>query len=245
MKKSVFVAVFALLCCAGSVFAGTVGPVKSAVTTGGISLGIGYANVNVEWDKEGTSFPQTPEMASHQVFTQLGFGTGHNWSATLRGGAALIGVDDAYLVGGDLEADDAMPFVTLGLQGTVFDGEVLKVGPYVQGSYFFTAVEDDVTKTATKETIAYRDMWDAKVGCNFQVELEGAQLYAGPMYYISEVEVKNSQAGVGSSVATLEEKDHFGFMAGIQWKLKRNLALELEVEQRSAVGVGLTLNKSF
>lgn len=248
-----FIAFFLFTC---PVFAGTVGPVKSSLSAGQFSLGLGYTHTRVDWENNDASLNIT--TAQNLFFGEVDLGLGGGWATYVRVGGASFDADDAFLLGADFEGEDIMPFATFGLGGIFFDGALLKVGPFLQGSYFFLENQDEVNgqavingnpSEAAKETVTFEKMWEAKAGFSFQVELEGAQLYAGPMYFHSEADYTSAVVGASGaqfiSSATLEDQSDFGWVAGIQWKLVDGMTLDFEAQKRSDYDIGLVLKKSF
>lgn len=257
MRRSVLIAVVVLLFLSGPVVAGTVGPVKSSLSDGELALGIGYVHSRIDWENNDVSAKVTTE--ANLLFGEVVYGLGGGWATYGRLGGNFFDADNAFRLGADFEGEDIMPFVSVGLNGLFFDGNFLKVGPFLQASYFFLENKDTVTGQAmvdgssfeaVKETVTFEKMWEAKVGFSFQMELEGAQFYTGPMYYYSETDYESEVVGQASGArvnasATLDDDGGLGWVTGVQWALIEGLTLDLEAQLRSDFDIGLVLKRSF
>lgn len=235
-----------------------IGPVKPAVPEGDILFGLGYMYSDSRWEDGGTW--EGLEMQQNLFFGHAGLRFSKNWFTYLRGGISTLDADDAFLSGGDFEGEDVVPFISGGVNGVFYDNGTFAIGPYAQGTYYLTDVDDSrrysgIIDSATgfetiEETVTFDEMWEVRAGMHFQIEMEGAQLYAGPMYYITEADIESRSSGLTSGVSgtvskTVEEEDNFGFVAGVQWQLLDDLSLEFETQIRKAMDFGLVLNKRF
>ncbi|MDT8421666.1 MAG: hypothetical protein RQ754_14665 [Desulfuromonadales bacterium] len=258
MRRSVLFACIILALTVVPAFSANIGPVKSNLSAGDAFYGLGYSNTDSKWEDNGVY--SNLEIQQNRFYGQFGYTLTDAWVGYVRAGIATHDASDAFIPGADFEGTDPLPFVTVGANGLFFNNRVLSIGGFVQGSYFVGETEDsvkylDILVSATgaetvKETVTFDKMWEAKAGIQFQMELEGAQLYGGPMYYISEADIENRFVGALTGPyaiwsKTVEEEDNFGFVAGVQWKLLENVTLDLEAQLRSAYDIGFVLNKRF
>jgi len=257
MRRSVLFACVILALTVVPAFSANIGPVKSGVADGETAFGLGYTFTDSKWEDTG-SFSSL-ELQQNRFFAQAGYGISDNWFGYARGGLSTLKADSAFLnVATDFEGENIFPFVSIGANGLFFENDVLSIGGFVQGSYYLGENEDSV-KTAPiifdsiaqsiKETVTVDQMWEARGGLELQMELEGAQLYCGPMYYISRADIEDKMVGAVSGVATvsktIEEEDNFGFVAGVQWNLLKDVTLDFEAQLRSSYDIGFVLNKRF
>lgn len=246
MRRSVLFACAILALAVAPAFSANIGPVKSAVSGGEAFYGLGYSNTNADWEESGSY--SAVEMTQNRFYGQFGYAFTDSWMTYLRAGVATMDVEGLFPQGADFEGTDPLPFVTLGANGLFFDNSVLSIGGFVQGTFFAGESEDSVayfdsvTLTTTKMTATFDQMWGIKAGLQLQKQLEGAQLYGGPMYYFSEANLEVDTVGFDDKV---EEEDNFGFVVGVQWQLLEDVSLDLEAQLRSAYDVGFVLNKKF
>ena len=258
MRRSVLIACIMSVFMVVPVFAATIGPVNTKMSAGDTSFGLGYSLTDSQW--EDTGVYSDLKIRQHRFFAQAGYGISDTWLGYVRGGLSTLNADNAFLPGEDYEADDPIPFVTAGVNGRFYKNGNLSIGGFVQGSYFFGENEDSyqyvnvldppVGAETVKETVTLDTFWEAKAGLQLQMEVEGAQLYGGPMYYISRADIENSLVGAISGPwavlsKTVEEEDNFGVVVGIQWQLLEDVSLDLEAQMRSSYDFGFVLNKRF
>jgi hypothetical protein len=248
MRRSVLIAIVSSFLLVVPAFSATIGPVKSQVAAGDLFLGLGYSHTDAKWEDNG-SFSDL-EIRQNKFFGQAGYGLGNHWVTYLRAGVSTHDADNVFLSGEDFTGEKVVPFVTVGANGPFIQGEVLSIGPFVQGSYYLGENEDTNTTTAVTEKVTLDEMWEARAGLGFQIELEGAQLYGGPMYYISKADIESSSVDLatgqpGILAKTAEEEDNFGMVFGIQWRLREDVTLDLEAQLRSSFDIGLVVNRKF
>lgn len=255
---------FALFVCVALVFmavpalSANIGPVKPSIQEGEALFGLGYMYTDSKWEDGGTW--DRLEMQQNKFFGHAGFRFSKSFFTYLRAGISTFDADNAFLAGGDFEGEDVVPFVSGGVNTVFFDNDFLSIGPYAQGTYYLTDTDDSRNYSGVidtiegleliEETVTIDNVWEARAGMHFQIELEGAQLYAGPMYYYTEADIKSRSLGLsslssGTVSKTVEEEDNFGFMAGVQWQLLEDVSLELEAQLRSAFDIGFVVNKRF
>lgn len=267
MRRSVLIALVVSVFMVAPAFAATIGPVKSNLSAGDFNYGLGYSNAESKWQEDHESFSDL-EIQQNSFFAQFGYAFSNAWSGYLRAGIANQDAENVFLLShtndADLKADfegtDPLPFVTVGANGLFFENDVLSIGGFIQGSYYigenedsvkYTGLIDSVTGAETViETVTIDQMVNLKAGIQFQKELEGAQLYGGPMFYFSEADVESFSVGAATGATTpfsekVEEEDNFGVVVGIQWQLLEDVSLDLEAQLRSGYDVGFVLNKKF
>ncbi|HKJ04225.1 MAG TPA: hypothetical protein VJ974_01400 [Geopsychrobacteraceae bacterium] len=251
MRKSALLVIVALFLFVSPALSASIGPIQSRVSAGDAIFGLGYSFTDSRWEEKG-SFSNL-EIQQNRFFGQAGYGLSDRWVTYLRAGISTYDADNATQLDFNFQGENVVPFVTVGINGLFFEGEVLSIGPFIQGSYYFGENEDSqkflIGAQSVKETVTLDNMWEARAGLEFQMELEGAQLYGGPMYYISRTDINSNVVGLSTGTATLgktvEEENNFGMVFGVQWNLMEDVTLDLEAQLRSAYDIGLVLNKRF
>jgi hypothetical protein len=167
------------------------------------------------------------KATQQEAFALFGFGV-KGWKIDLGGGVYNADYKSpafAQDIDGDIEF-----FLRGGVGGPIFVGRVLSIGPFVQASYY---PEHDQTVTIAgnpPQKITFDNTIDVVGGMRFQVDLEGAQLYAAPTIFWSEGDHRTRK---------------FGAMAGINWPLYTGLHLGLEGHLRDDAGFSYTLALNF
>lgn len=256
MKRHlIFVAILILISVTQS-WGGQFGPITSRVNPGQFYLGGGYMWLSEEFDPGNFSNNNdTLETRQNSLYLQGGVGLGNRWEAYIRGGVADFSADEVYqFLGDDDSSNDLRPFVTAGIGGPVFVGKNLTVGPFLQASYYSDYEDEQRGSYASldgKEKILFDNAIAIDLGLTFEVTIEGAALYAGPIYSYYDSEIKSVfTADNGLGVATkgwedLELDSSFGGFVGINWPLTEKLQLSLEGQYRSGLGIGGTLLYAF
>lgn len=255
MRRSILIAIVVSFVLATPALSGNLGPVKPALSKGDKVFSLGYNYTESKWEDDGPW--ENLKLKQHQFFAQAGYSLIENWVGYLRGGISYYDANNAFLYGSKFEGENVVPFVTAGANGVFFENEIISIGPFAQGSYYFSDNDDTnrfqiATSTGpetVKEKVTFDEMWEARVGLGAQVELEGAQLYGGLMYYISEADIESKidqSSGSSTKVTkTVQEENHLGFVVGVQWPLIKDVTLDIEAELRSRFDIGLMLNKRF
>lgn len=259
MRRSVtfFVITFCLLTTA-SAFADQFGPTRSQAKPGHPYLGVGYTFASGNF--ENSAVPEDLiDFKQNRLFVQAGLALWHGWDLYVRGGMADLEVHDAFRLPGEDFQDRLQPYATAGLNILLYDGDVLDVGVFAQGSYF-SEYEEETTGTGTfktilipepaHETIFIDKLWEIDGGLSFMTELEGAYLYGGPFYYQAEADYRSVAVGLTSGLVDredikMEEEGHVGVFAGILWPLKSGFNLLLEGMYKSDLSLGAGIHYPF
>jgi len=262
MKRVCLMVLIVLIGGVCQVYGAQFGPMKAATSSKGISLGAGYTYLPDEWDV-GAAGAENLKVTQNQGFLQLGASFGR-FDLFVRGGITDFQAEGGFRFGdGDVESDPA-PFGSAGVSMVFYNGENLKVGPFVQGNYY-DLLEAEGEATATDSTTGtvytgtekvYLDnLWNAEGGLKFQLELDGAVLYGGPAYFYSSADYRSVFNGANilaipptvTSAATgdAEATNKFGGFAGILWQLDDNYSLELEAQIKHDVSFGGVLSYRF
>ncbi|HAD04222.1 MAG: hypothetical protein A2091_01540 [Desulfuromonadales bacterium GWD2_61_12] len=212
------------------------------------------------------------KTAQSVVVGQVNFSV-KGWQLGLAGGGVLWEYNKTGIeVKGDAESE-MLPYARIDVGGPIFRGEVLTVGPFLQGSYSdgFDDTASVVNGIASGplysgwnnpstgyETMHFDDTLELTAGVRFQVTIEGAQLYGGPAYYWSESEVSSTLtawdiAGPGSatSYTNFPLGTHkiavrkLGAIAGVRWPLETGLRLDLEGQWFDGAGISGALSYPF
>ncbi|MFO7982560.1 MAG: hypothetical protein R6V08_03820 [Desulfuromonadales bacterium] len=270
MKKLLLLAFVVLLATITPGFAAPIGPLAT-MDDKGLFYGIGYSYVDTDWEPEteGSTFysAENLETQQHQVQVHLGLNFAKGWSAYVGGGLSTIKAENAYRTSSadadagadfnpDAFEDDFSPYGTAGFHGALYDGRTLDVGFFAQVNYH-SEFEDEIVSTGDlgsgtesfRENFKLEMEWDGVAGLLLQGELEGALLYGGPIFYTSKADAESvitgQISGISRTRTEVEESESVGAVAGVRWMLKNDVSLDLELQKRSQLNVGLTLNKYF
>jgi hypothetical protein len=171
------------------------GPVRSFLTAGELSLGVGGGVLHDTWAVGGDSL-----FRQKTAYVKGGFGLGSGWALGLRGG--VVDIDS---VTGASFSSSPVPFVGASVGGPIYQGRILSLGPVVQASYVLKPFDDNGAEI--------EDMIKASAAFMAQLELEGASLYFGPTLSFGD-------ATAGSS--DLELSKRYAGVVGIRWRLPDN-----------------------
>lgn len=262
MKRHLILVVCLTLFFASQTWAGQFGPITSRVQPGQFYLGGGYMWLSEELDAgifNGAS--DYLETKQNSLYLQGGVGIAKGWEGYIRVGVAdfNIGDDGAYqFLSSSESSNELRPFVAAGIGGPVYSGKTLTVGPFLQVSYY-SDYEDEKRGTysglAGKEELNLDNALAVDLGFSFEVAMEGAVLYAGPMYSFYDSEIKSiftADGGLGvetvpsdGSGEDLKLDTAFGGFIGINWPLTQTLQLNVEGQYRSGLGIGANLIYAF
>lgn len=171
------------------------GPVRSSLSTGELSLGMGGGVLHDTWTAgEDVLFRQKT------AYAKVGYGLGREWALGLRGG-----VVDMDSITGDDFSSSPVPFVGATVGGPIYQGRTLSLGPVVQASY--------VLKPFDSDGVEIEDMMKASAALMAQLEIEGASLYFGPTLSFGD-----ATAGT----IDLELSKRYAGVVGIRWLLPDN-----------------------
>lgn len=252
MKKPVLLVGLLLLLSAGIAQASYIGAVSMEKRPFQFGLGGGASFVKSEMNIG----DMKSESTQTQFFGQFSFDV-KGWQIDVGGGAGDWSFENpGYYVEGDVKSG-MLPFVRAGAGGPIFRGQVLTIAPYFQASVYkgfkekITLPDADVypaTMTTepvfAQETLDFDDTYEAIAALRFQVEIEGAQLYAGPAYFWMESEVKSSVYAYDSatpantdtrSVTNNVTARDFGAVGGVRWQLYTGWRLDLEAQWRDGI----------
>ncbi|PLX93834.1 MAG: hypothetical protein C0621_06680 [Desulfuromonas sp.] len=267
MKKMIC-AIFLCLLGATVCWGANYGAADSDLGAGDILLSTGYIHLPSEWSAGDYAtllgFSDAPfEVLQSQYYVQAGVGLGGGWQAYLRGGVADLEVEGGMVFTSSDVQGDLGPTVAGGFGGPVYRGKTLTVAPFVQGTYFssyedFAVGQVDVTPSAAKtlvdavERISYKDGWTVEGGLAFELRMEGAQLYFGPLLLGGEMSVEEVVDLADNTVYSdsyvpyvLEPATNVGAFAGIRWPLGEKGVLDLESRMVGGFTVGLSLGTTF
>jgi len=223
-------ATLVLLLSVSNAFALMYGSPVSSLKAGHVSLGFGYGAQN--FAIKGSN----AELHQQVPYVQIGFGFGGGWELYGRGGGADLDLEDAGPSGEPMR-ETLMPFAGGGINGRLYDGQVLDIALFAQGNFYtIDDYEDEILGTSFVLT----DYWDASGGIAFEVEIDKSYLYAGPFYYTYEATVE-----VGGLEGDIEPPSQVGGMFGIRWPLVSGWELDVEGQIRKNYVFGAQLNYPF
>jgi len=269
MKRCLLSVACLVLLLTSQSWAGQFGPIKSRVDAGQLYLAAGYTWLSETYDT-GSYTNGEIDVKQHSVYAQTGIGIGSGWEVNLRGGASNFTIEKPYhLIQDDEESDDLRPFVGLGVGGPVFQSGTLQGGPFLQASYYsdYEASQNSGTETISgvrddgspfgpvpfQENVFFDKALAVDVGFTFQMTIEGAHLYFGPIYsyYDSTIEsetVATDNSGVvyaKTTVSDVEVDAPLGGFIGISWPLSDKLHLDIEGRFQSGAVIGTQVLYSF
>jgi len=222
-------ATLVLLLSVSNAFALMYGSPVSSLKAGHVSLGFGFGAQNLEIEGTGA------EILQKVPYVQLGLGFGGGWELYGRGGGADFELKNA--TGSETMRESLMPFVGGGINGRLYDGQVLDIALFAQGNFYtIDDYEDEILGTSFVLT----DYWDASGGIAFEVEIDKSYLYIGPFYH-----TYNATIEVGGLEADIEPPSEVGAMIGIRWPLVSGWELDVEGQILKDYVVGAQLNYPF
>lgn len=211
------------------------GPIRSNLQAGQLSAGLSYAYDAIGWEMKGLPAGFSPELDTRlqQATVLFGLGLGKGWQGTLRAGSANIDANDFK---------DNSPIFGATLGGPVFTGRTLSIGPFVSADYV-DSFEDPYWGELEGFLIA-------QGGLTFQLEIEGANLYFGPLLTVGRGEATDAvQSFIDKKI---EPEKHLAAFAGIRWPLPANwpgeenrVYLDLEARFTDNFSAGTALNVAF
>ncbi|PLX86577.1 MAG: hypothetical protein C0614_03735 [Desulfuromonas sp.] len=232
------------------------GPAKSRLAAGQFSLSAGYNWLSEEYDAGG-SFGGL-ESDQNMLYAQADFGLPGGWGVYMRGGGADYTLKDPYVFHESNEStDDLRPFVGLGIGGPIFKGSRLTVGPFLQVNYFsdyetskYGTYRSNQGSFAGVEEIYFDNALAVDMGFTFEVSLEGALLYGGPVYSYYDSEIESTFTANGGQDIAFQNEDvklesPFGVFVGISWPLTDHLHLDIEGQFRSGANLSSKLIYTF
>ncbi len=227
-------------------FADHFGPIASPLHGGQMELSLGYSYGSSDWEPDDAVIEKI-KLKQNTFYAQLGMGFGGNWEAYIRGGFADCNAEDAFRFSTKNSTDSFLPYGTFGLGGPLFHWGEVAIGPFFQGSYYST-YEDIITNGTIREKISLDKMWEANLGLAFQAEFEGAYLYGGPFYYLSDAEYRSvavSGAIVDVAETNMEKENNVGAYLGVRWPLKNGFSVDLETQLKNSATIGLAVYYAF
>ena len=240
-----------LLMMAGSAFAG--GPFGSpeplSKESGGLHTAVGY------WHSE-DKFKDSANrvIRQNQIYSEAAYGAGNAWEIYARIGVSDVTIFDAFTAASpgttssknDFEENWKF-FTTLGAKGFYQFNKTFGIGAFVQGTYCFRDLEDDVAgaDNGVPYDIELRieDLWDVSFGIGFQVVCPyGAKLYFGPYVYYAEAKASPSAIVSGLNFTaretTIKNKTNTGGFAGIHVPLGKGFRLDMEGQYSERFSLG-------
>lgn len=230
--------------------AGQFGPIRPAAKAGQISQEIGYFWSQGDWiadegEEDGFAF-EDGTITMNQVYVQAGYGVGHDWEAYFRVGGADFQFENAFAIDDTSMEDGIQPFVTVGAKGVFYHGPYFDLGAFAQGTYY-SGYEDSTTAeispgVTAREELEFEDFWDVNLGLALQANLNGLALYAGPVFYYSQVKLETEttipSVGAESNSSDYGERDNIGAVAGINVPLPGYGSLCFEGQYKGKLSAG-------
>lgn len=178
----------------------------------GLNLGLGYHYSSADLDQGEATLKQ------HQLYARLGMGFSESCEIYLRGGTANLEIEDFD--------DSAALFLGGGVKGLILQRRAFDLGAFVDGSVF-----GDYEDNGTEVT----GLYDLNAGLTLETVIEGARLYAGPVFFIREMDVE-AQNGSSDSV---EEDGNVGGFVGASWRIKDRYNINVEAQFKTDFSGGI------
>jgi hypothetical protein len=235
MKKIILFVLVCFLVSGGYSFAGQFGAMQTMGEEGDFSFGPGVFSSSADMEGIDSTIGQT------MLFLQAGYVMTDNVDVYARVGTADMTAGDLF----DDEdfSDGYAPFTALGVKALVIDNESFSLGAFAEGSYFLGSWEDSGEVNGVSVAMEIGQSYELNTGLIFQTEVEGAEVYLGPLFFIHEGNVDIS--GSVSDSGTYEEDTNIGGFFGICWPMKNGINIELEGQVRSAFSAGATIQYVF
>jgi len=215
MKRCLALVVFGVfLLSAHTAMAGQFG---SATPTEGVNIGGGYLYSSADLDVGDATLKQ------NLVYIRLGAGLSENFEVYVRGGVADLEIESYD--------DSAAPYVGGGLKALFMERRNFKLGGFVDGDFFSDYDNNDLEVSS---------LYEINAGLNLETEIEGAKLYAGPVFYVREMDIE----AAGES-ETVEEDGNIGGFVGASWKVKDRININAEVQFKTDFSGGIEILYNF
>ena len=235
---------------AGGLF-GPPQPVSKA--EGGLYTGIGY------WYHEDKFKSDTEYLIrQNQIYSEVGYGARNNWEIYARIGVSDLKVFDAFSSTNASTTTSKNDFEenwkfsgTLGGKRFYPINEIFGIGAFVQGTYYFSDLTDNVS--GTRSGVPYttelnvKNLWDVNFGIGFQATVPyGVKFYIGPYLYYSEAKVFQSAniSGLRFSTGdtTIKNRTNVGGFTGCEVPLGKGFRLNVEGQysERFSAGAAIT-----
>jgi hypothetical protein len=228
-------------------------PQPIAKEAGGLHTAIGYWH-HEDIYKNGAEFVTRQD----QVYSEAGYGAQNRWDIYGRIGVSNLKIQDTFSSSSPLtttsnnDFDENWKFFgTLGAKVFYPFSKTFGMGAFVQGSYSFNSLKDDVSGTnggtPYRAVLSVNDLWDVNFGIGFQATVPyGIRLYAGPYVYYSEATASLSTNVPGLQFSTadtsIKNKTNAGGFAGIDLPLAKGFRMNVEGQcsERFSAGGAIT-----
>lgn len=253
--KVIVISAFMILTIPGVVAAGGMfGPPQPvSKAEGGLYTGIGY------WYQEDTFKSDTEHVIrQNQIYSQVGYGARNNWEIYARIGVSDMKIFDAFSSANSSTIPSKNDFEenwkfsgTLGAKGFYPVNKTFGIGTFVQGTYFFSDITDNVSGTQNgapfTTELNVKNLWDVNFGIGFQAAMPyDMKLYIGPYVYYSEATASQSANISGMKFSTgdttIKNKTNVGGYAGFEIPLAKGFSLNVEGQysERFSAGAAIT-----
>ena len=256
--RIIAISIFIILAAQGIAAAGgPFGPPQPiAREAGGLHTAIGYWH-HEDIYKNGAEFV----TGQDQVYSEAGYGAQNRWDIYGRIGVANLKIQDAFNSSSALttisnnDFDENWKFFgTLGAKLFYPFSKTFGMGAFVQGSYSFNSLKDDVSGanggTPYRAVLSVNDLWDVNFGIGFQATVPyGIRLYAGPYVYYSEAtaSLSTNVPGLQFSTAdtTIKNKTNAGGFAGIDLPLGKGFRMNVEGQYSERLSAGGAITYTY
>lgn len=223
---------------------------------GGLNTAIGY-RYHQDVFENGTDY----KIRQHEIYSQAAYGAKNIWEIYARAGIADMKMVDIFRSADNVIKTDKNNFEdnrtfsgTLGAKAFYPITEIIGVGAFVQGTYYFSDYNDKVSGTSLGEPfttyLKVKNLWDINFGVGFQATLPcGTRLYAGPYIYYSEADLSWSSnisaPGYSTEDFSVKNKTVTGGYAGADIPLIKGFRLNIEGQYADELSAGLAVSYTY
>lgn len=203
--------------------------------SGGLNTAIGYRYHEDTFEKD-----TDIKFRQNEIYSQVAYGSKNIWEIYARVGMSDLKIEDVF-------KDNEKIFTTLGTKVFYPVNKTLGVGAFVQGTYYLSDFNDEVSRNKEVEV---DNLWDVNCGIGFQVTLPcGTRLYAGPYLHYAETEISLSSrvAKLGYSAGDffVENKSVAGGFAGLDIPLAKGFRLNVEGQYTDEFSAGAAISYTY
>jgi hypothetical protein len=200
-------------------------------------------------------------IRQNQVYSQVAYGGHSSWEIYGRLGVTDLKIFDAFcstnvftITSNNDFTENWKFFGTLGAKGFLPINEILGIGAFIAGTYYFNNFTGDVAGTNAgvpfTADLKVQNMWDVNFGIGFQANVPyGIKLYAGPYIYYSEASVGLSANIPGLELGTgnilLKNKTIAGGFIGAAIPLTKGFHLNVEGQYSERLSVGAAVSYTY
>ena len=200
-------------------------------------------------------------MRQNQIYSEAGYGFNRYADLYARVGISDFEISDIFSSHSAITStnhDDFKDrwnfFGTLGTKGFYPINSIIGVGAFVQGTYYFGKIYDDVAGldngTPFTAELKLKNLWDISGGLGLQITAPlGIKLYAGPYGYYSEAVFYPKTIVVGlpfmSGKGKIKSKTNWGGYGGFIIPLGKGFKVNVEGQYADRFSAGAAITYTY